>query len=120
MLGAVAEIGGLLRNLSLCLLTVCGLFVSRLVAVQLSGWAIRNLQPGDRELLLWMMPRGLITAVLAFQVVEVRGEQAFSFLPALAFAVILVTNLMLVIGSVRAKKRSTQPEMNKTAAQGGM
>lgn len=120
MLGAVAEIGGLLRNLSLCLLTVCGLFVSRLLAVQLSGWAIRNLQLGDRELLLWMMPRGLITAVLAFQVVQVRGEKVFSFLPALAFAVILVTNLMLVIGSVRAKKRSTQPEMSKIAAQGGL
>jgi NhaP-type Na+/H+ or K+/H+ antiporter len=115
MLGAVAEIDGLRRNLSFCLLAICALFAARFIAVSLSGWAIRNLQRGDRELLLWMMPRGLITAVLAFQVVEARGE-TFSFLPALAFVVILATNLMLVIGSVRAKNNPTEPEVVKVAA----
>ena len=115
MLGAVAEIDGLRRSLSFCLLVICALFAARFVAVNLCGWAIRNLQRGDRELLLWMMPRGLITAVLAFQVVAARGE-AFAFLPALAFVVILATNLMLVIGSVRAKSSSTQPQVVKVAA----
>ena len=115
MLGAVVEVGGMRRSLSLCLLAVGALFVARFVAVQLSAWSIRSLQRGDRELLLWMMPRGLITAVLAFQVVESRGE-AFSFLPALAFAVILATNMMLVIGSVRARGTSKQPEVIKAAA----
>ncbi len=115
MLGAVVEIAGVRQNLTFCLLVVIALFIARLVAVLLSGWAIRNLQRGERELLLWMMPRGLITAVLAFQVFEARGE-AFSFLPALAFAVILATNLMLVIGSIRAKNSSPQPEIMKTAA----
>lgn len=115
MLGAVVEVSGMRRFLSLCLLAVCALFVARFVAVHLSAWAIRTLQRGDRELLLWMMPRGLITAVLAFQVVESRGA-AFSFLPAVAFAVILATNLLLVIGSIRSRNTSTQPKVIKAAA----
>jgi potassium/hydrogen antiporter len=114
LLGAVAEIGGLKRDFTFSLLAILALFAARCGAVLLSGWAIRNLQRGERELLLWMMPRGLITAVLAFQVVEARGTE-FSFLPAFAFAVILATNLMLVIGSVRAKHPSPQPQIRKTA-----
>jgi hypothetical protein len=62
----------------------------------------------DRELLLWMMPRGLITAVLAFRVNEARGQE-LAFVPELAFAVILATNVMIVIGSIRAKRRQPSP-----------
>jgi hypothetical protein len=50
-----------------------------------------------------MLPRGLITIVLAIEVVEVRG-QSMSFLPPMSFAVILLTNLMLVFGSIRTNK----------------
>ena len=50
-----------------------------------------------------MLPRGLITIVLALEVVEVRG-QSMAFLSPMAFAVILATNLILVFGSVRTKK----------------
>lgn len=115
MLGAVAELGGLRRNLQLSLLAVVALFVARFIAVHLSRWAIRNLQRSERELLLWMMPRGLITAVLAFRVVEARGD-SFSFLPTLAFSIILATNLMLVAGSIRAKSVASQPKTVKVAA----
>jgi hypothetical protein len=51
---------------------------------------------------LWIMPRGLITVVLALQVAAARREA--SFLSALAFAVILVTNVMVVVGSWRASR----------------
>jgi len=115
LLGAVAQIEGLRRDLIFLLLAVFALFAARGLAVLLSTWAIHDLQRGDRELLLWMMPRGLITAVLAFQVVEARGSE-FSFLPGMAFSVILATNLMLVIGSVRAKHPSAQPQRLKIAA----
>jgi hypothetical protein len=52
--------------------------------------------------MLWIMPRGLITVVLALQVAAARTE--VNFLSALAFAVILVTNVMVVIGSLRASR----------------
>jgi hypothetical protein len=55
--------------------------------------------------MLWIMPRGLITVVLALQVVAVRSE--VTFLSALAFAVILVTNVMVIIGSLRASRHPT-------------
>jgi cell volume regulation protein A len=102
--GVVAEFAGLRRYLGLSLFVVAALFIARWLATGMSGWAMRNIDRSERELLLWMMPRGLITAVLAFRVFEARGE-TFSFLPELAFAVILATNLMLVVGSIRAKRR---------------
>jgi hypothetical protein len=42
--------------------------------------ALQGISSRERELLLLMMPRGLITAVLAVQVVQAKGEE-FLFLP---------------------------------------
>jgi hypothetical protein len=50
-----------------------------------------------------MLPRGLITVVLAIQVAEARPSE-LSFLPGLAFAVILATNLLVVLGSWRVQR----------------
>jgi hypothetical protein len=47
-----------------------------------------------------MLPRGLITIVLGLQVVEARGVGQ-QFLPALAFGIILATNLIMIFSSVR-------------------
>jgi hypothetical protein len=52
--------------------------------------------------MVWFLPRGLITAVLGIDVLEARGA-AFDFLPSLAFAVILLSNLVLLIGTLRAR-----------------
>jgi hypothetical protein len=52
--------------------------------------------------MVWFLPRGLITAVLGIDVLEARGAQ-FEFLPSLAFAVILLSNLVLLIGTFRAR-----------------
>jgi hypothetical protein len=49
-----------------------------------------------------MLPRGLITVVLAIAATEARSKE-LAFFPGLAFAVILVTNLLLVFGSWRAR-----------------
>ena len=52
-----------------------------------------------------MLPRGLVTAVLALEIVSARGA-VFAFLPAMAFTVVLVTNLFVVAGAVRSAKVS--------------
>ena len=52
--------------------------------------------------MIWFLPRGLITAVLGIDVLEARGPQ-FEFLPSLAFAVILLSNVILLIGTFRAR-----------------
>jgi hypothetical protein len=58
--------------------------------------------------MIWFLPRGLITAVLGIRIVEARGAN-FEFLPSLAFAVILITNLALLIGTLRARQLFPEP-----------
>ncbi len=58
--------------------------------------------------MIWFLPRGLITAVLGIEIVEARGAD-FEFLPSLAFAVILITNLALLVGSLRARRLFPEP-----------
>jgi cell volume regulation protein A len=78
------------------------LVLARYVAVRATRWSIRDAQPADTELLFLMMPPGLITAVLALQVLASRGQIVF-FLPAMAFTVVLFTNLFVVVAAVTAK-----------------
>ena len=81
------------------------LVLARFVAVRSTRWSIRDVQPADTELLFLMMPRGLITAVLALQVLADRG-QIFFFLPAMAFTVVLFTNIFVVVAAVTATSGS--------------
>ncbi len=82
---------------------VGAILVARWLAARISRWSRREMPDAERELIIWILPRGLITAVLAVQVVEARGNE-FHFLPAMAFAVILVTNAIVIIGSIRARR----------------
>ena len=52
--------------------------------------------------MLWFVPRGLITAVLGIEVFEARGTD-FAFLPSLACTVVLLSNLALLISTIRAR-----------------
>jgi cell volume regulation protein A len=72
--------------------------IARWVALRASRWSFRGVTPADEHLMYWMMPRGLVTAVLAIQVISAYGED-FRFLSPIAFAVILATNLMVVVGA---------------------
>ena len=103
LIGAVAQLGSFRRYPLLMAGTVASLFLARWLAIQSSKWSWREIGPTGREAILWMLPRGLITIVLAIQVTEARGAE-LAFLPGLAFAVILVTNLMVVMGSLLAPK----------------
>jgi cell volume regulation protein A len=102
LLGVIVEFLG--RDYVLPILAMVGaLLLSRFVAVQASRFALREISSKERELIFLMMPRGLITAVLAVQVVQQRGSE-FIYLPAMAFTVVVATNLLLVLGSVRAAR----------------
>jgi len=103
LLGAVVEFRELIHYLPQVLGLLGAVILARALAVRASSWSWKGLHASERELILWIMPRGLITVVLALQVVQARGA-AFAFLPAVAFATILGTNVMVVIGSIRASR----------------
>ncbi len=99
MLGIVAEFVSRKYILSILGILVA-LILARFLAVQLTWRAVRDVTRKQTELLFWMLPRGLVTAVLALEIVDARGDM-FAFLPAMAFTVVLVTNLFIVWGAVR-------------------
>jgi cell volume regulation protein A len=100
MLGVVAEFIGR-KYLVPILGILAALILARYLAVQLSRGAVRDVTREQTELLFWMLPRGLVTAVLALEIVDARGA-VFAFLPAMAFTVVLVTNLFIVWGAVKS------------------
>jgi potassium/hydrogen antiporter len=102
LLGTLVEFEGLRKNVLLALGCFGALLIARWVAVQTGRIAWRDFTSLEREVMVWFMPRGLITAVLGIDVLEARGTQ-FEFLPSLAFAVILLSNVVLLIGTVRAR-----------------
>lgn len=103
LIGVVVELSGL-RPIWPVLLGVTGvIFLARWMSIQFCRWTWRGLGESDREKILWVLPRGLITIVLAIEIVEVRG-QSMGFLPPMSFAVILLTNLIMVFGSIRTSK----------------
>ena len=108
LLGVVVKLAGLTKYVLPVLGILGAIFLARWLAIHGSRWAWREFDLLEREVVLWILPRGLITAVLAIQVVEMRGS-AYAWLPTLAFAVILATNAMVVVGSVRARRFSPAP-----------
>jgi len=102
LIGAVAELGIFRSHPLLMVGTLASLFFARWLAIQSSYWAWEGIGAHSRELILWVLPRGLITVVLAIKVAEARGAE-LEFVPGLAFAVILVTNALLVLASFRAR-----------------
>jgi cell volume regulation protein A len=102
LLGMLVDYGGMRKNLRLALLCFAVILGARFLVVQGGRLGWRSFSALERELMVWFVPRGLITAVLGIEVVEARGA-VFEFLPSLAFAVILITNLVLLVGSIRAR-----------------
>jgi potassium/hydrogen antiporter len=102
LLGVLVEFSGLRKNVLLALGCFGALLIARWIAVECGRVAFRGFARREREIMVWFLPRGLITAVLGIDVLEARGGQ-FEFLPSLAFAVILLSNLVLLIGTFRAR-----------------
>ena len=105
LIGVVVELSGLRALKYVAASVIAAIYLSRWIAVQTSRWSWRDVTPAERELLLLVHPRGLVTVVLALQVAEATGT-SFQFLPTLAFGVIVFTNLLVVLGSVRARKKA--------------
>jgi Na+:H+ antiporter len=103
LIGVVVQLAGLRPIWPLLMGAMGAIYLSRWGSIQLSRWTWNGLDASDHEKILWMLPRGLITIVLAIQIVEVKG-QSMEFLPALSFAVILLTNLLMVFGSIWSKR----------------
>ena len=101
LLGVMAQVVSRSYILPIIAILVA-LMIARFVSVYATRWSIRGSTPADNELLFLMLPRGLITAVLALQIVSARGP-TFGFLPAMAFTVVLVTNIFVVIAAFRLK-----------------
>src|SRR5580704_2942650 len=115
LIGAIAQLGVFRQHPLLIAGTLGSLFVARWLAIHSSRWAWRGISKHGREAILWMLPRGLITVVLAIQVAEARSSE-LAFLPGLAFAVILATNLLLVFGSWRLHAVAAPAEKVEPAA----
>jgi cell volume regulation protein A len=100
-------------------IAVAGIFgailVGRWLAVSASRLVWRDTHPRERELAVWLLPRGLITAVLALEAARVRGG-AWDFLLDLAFAAIVLTNLFLMIATFHARRLSQLVEVSETAS----
>ena len=112
LLGVVAEFVSRQYILPIVVILLA-LVGARWVAVEGSRWVVHDVSRGEAELLFWMLPRGLVTAVLALEIVNDRG-QMFSFLPAMAFTVVLVTNLFIVWGAVRAGRAAAAAAASAT------
>ncbi|HEY6387843.1 MAG TPA: cation:proton antiporter [Candidatus Acidoferrum sp.] len=115
LLGALVEFDGFRKHAVLALGCFGALLIARWLSVQTGRFAWHAFTSHERELMIWSLPRGLITAVLGIEIVEARGTD-FEFLPSLAFAVILITNLALLVGSLRArrlfpKSHAAEPEV---------
>jgi NhaP-type Na+/H+ or K+/H+ antiporter len=101
LLGAMIQFGGLGKEL-LPSLGILGVFlVARLVAVFCSRVVWRGTSSRERELASLLIPRGLITAVLALEAVQAMPAE-LAFLPSLTFALILFTNILVLVASFRA------------------
>ena len=102
LLGAMIQFRGLRDQLlpSIGLLIV--IVLARFISVQISRLVWRGVTSRERELATTLIPRGLITAVLALQAIEARPNDLV-FFPSLTFALILLTNGLGLIATVRAK-----------------
>jgi len=101
LLGAMIRFNGLRQQL-LSSLGILGVFiVARIIAVTASRIAWRGTSFRERELAMLLIPRGLITAVLALEVVQAMPVE-LAFLPSLTFALILFTNVLVLVASIRA------------------
>lgn len=107
LIGITVSFTRMIHVLPAILGIVGALMAARWLALLGSRWLLRNFRPLELETVFWIMPRGLITVVLALQVVTMH-ENDLAFLPSLAFGAILATNILVVIGTIRARRLAPQ------------
>jgi cell volume regulation protein A len=107
LLGLIVKFSGLRAAALPAAGIVAVIFLSRWISAQVSRLAMRDVQPLDIETISLLVPRGLITAVLAFEIVDAKGA-SFNSLPGLVFSVILLSNLLMLVATFRRRGPVTQ------------
>jgi potassium/hydrogen antiporter len=102
LLGAMIQFRGLQQQLLPSLGILGVILAARFVSVQGSRLVWRGSTMRERELATTLIPRGLITAVLVLQAIEAKPADLM-FFPSLTFALILMTNGLALVATVRAK-----------------
>jgi cell volume regulation protein A len=102
LLGAMIQFHGLKKQLLPSIGILGVMLVARLVSVQASRVVWRGPSWRERELATLLIPRGLITAVLVLEAIQAMPVDLI-FFPSLTFALILLTNGLALIATVRAK-----------------
>lgn len=103
LIGVVVDLSGLGKLWIVIPGILAAIFLSRWLAVKASCWSWSEVRPDECELMSWIFPRGLITIVLALQVLE-AVDTGLSFLSGLAFVAILFTNFLVIVGGIRMRK----------------
>jgi potassium/hydrogen antiporter len=115
LLGLIVKFSGLRAAALPAAGMVAVIFLARWTSAQFSRVAIHDVQPMDIETISLLVPRGLITAVLAFEIVDAKGAD-FSFLSGLAFSVILLSNILMLVATVRRPGASKDAPGSDTTA----
>jgi potassium/hydrogen antiporter len=114
LLGLIVKFSGLRAAALPAAGIVAVIFLSRWISAQFSALAMRDVQPIDIETISLLVPRGLITAVLAFEIVDTKGA-SFNFLPGLVFSVILLSNVLMLVATIRRPGAPQQPPASEGA-----
>jgi Na+:H+ antiporter len=102
LLGAMIQFRGLKEQMLPSVGILAVILVARFVSVYASRVVWRGTSPRERELATLLIPRGLITAVLALEAIQAMPVD-LEFFPSLTFALILLTNGLGLVATVRAK-----------------
>ena len=103
LLGAMIQFRGLEEQLIPSLEILLVMLAARLIAVQMSRVVWRGPNQREREVATTLIPRGLITAVLALQAIQAKPVDLMYF-PSLTFTLILLTNGLGLVATVRAQQ----------------
>lgn len=102
LLGAMIKFRGLKEQLLPSFGILAVMLVARFASVQAIRVVWRGPSSRERELAMLLIPRGLITAVLALEAIQAMPTDLM-FFPSLTFALILLTNGLGLVAAVRAK-----------------
>jgi cell volume regulation protein A len=106
LLGASVELIGRAYIVA-AVAVLAGLVLARIGSVCALRLAMQTIGKSELQLVMTLLPRGLVNAVLAIQVAG--RAPGMEFLPAMAFTVILVTNLLIVLATLRFRPHKAEP-----------
>lgn len=109
LLGAMIQFRGLKEQLLPSMGILAVILTARFLSVQASRVVWRGTTWRERELASMLIPRGLITAVLVLEAIRAKPLDLMYF-PSLTFALILLTNGLALVATVRARRRTEMSE----------